>query len=65
MSTDVLDLLRRFNRERGQTLVLVTHDPDVGAVCDRIIHMRDGLCERSESLVTSHRAAEASSEAAT
>ena len=41
-------LLRRFNRERGQTLVLVTHDPDVGAVCDRIIHMRDGLCERSE-----------------
>ena len=64
MSTDVLGLLRRFNRERGQTLVLVTHDPDVGAVCDRIIHMRDGLCERSESLVTSHRASEASSEAA-
>jgi putative ABC transport system ATP-binding protein len=56
MSTEVLGLLRRFNRERGQTLVLVTHDPDVGAVCDRIIHMRDGLCERSESLVTSHRA---------
>ncbi|HEX5579285.1 MAG TPA: ABC transporter ATP-binding protein, partial [Candidatus Limnocylindria bacterium] len=51
MSGDVLALLRRFNRERGQTLVLVTHDADVGAVCDRIIHMRDGLCERSESLV--------------
>ena len=65
MSKDVLSLLRRFNRERGQTLVLVTHDADVGAVCDRIIHMRDGLCERSESLVTSHRAAEATSEAAT
>ena len=32
---EVLGLLRRFNRERGQTLVLVTHDPDVGAVCDR------------------------------
>ena len=53
MSGDVLALLRRFNRERGQTLVLVTHDSEVGAVCDRIIHMRDGLCERSESLVTS------------
>jgi putative ABC transport system ATP-binding protein len=51
MSGDVLALLRRFNRDRGQTLVLVTHDPDVGAVCDRIIHMRDGLCERSESLI--------------
>ena len=35
------------------SLVLVTHDSEVGAVCDRIIHMRDGLCERSESLVTS------------
>ena len=43
MTTEVLALLRRFNRERGQTLVLVTHDADVGAVCDRIIHMRDGL----------------------
>ena len=65
MSTDILGLLRRFNRERGQTLVLVTHDPDVGAVCDRIIHMRDGLCERSESLLTSHRAAETAPAAAT
>jgi putative ABC transport system ATP-binding protein len=65
MSADILGLLRRFNRERGQTLVLVTHDPDVGEVCDRIIHMRDGLCERSESLVTSHHAVEAASEAAT
>ena len=40
---DVLDLLRRFNRERGQTVVLVTHDAEVGATCDRIIRMRDGL----------------------
>ena len=43
MSTDVLALLRRFNQERGQTVVLVTHDPEVGAVCDRIVRMRDGL----------------------
>ena len=43
MSTDVLALLRRFNRERGQTVVLVTHDAEVGAVCDRIVRMRDGL----------------------
>jgi putative ABC transport system ATP-binding protein len=49
-SKEVLEMLRRFNRERGQTLVLVTHDPEVGEVCDRIIHMRDGLCERSEAL---------------
>jgi putative ABC transport system ATP-binding protein len=42
-TTDVLALLRRFNRERGQTFVIVTHDPEVGAACDRIIRMRDGL----------------------
>jgi putative ABC transport system ATP-binding protein len=39
---EVLALLRRFNRERGQTVLLVTHDPEVGASCDRIIRMRDG-----------------------
>jgi putative ABC transport system ATP-binding protein len=47
MSNDVLQLLQRFNRERGQTLLLVTHAPEVGAFCDRIIHMRDGLIEES------------------
>jgi len=42
-TADVLALLRQFNRERGQAFVLVTHDPEVGAACDRIIRMRDGL----------------------
>ena len=39
---EVLALLRAFNREHGQTFILVTHDPDVAAVCDRVIRMRDG-----------------------
>ncbi len=42
-SNEVVDLMRRLNKENGQTFVIVTHDPDVGAKCDRIIHMRDGL----------------------
>jgi putative ABC transport system ATP-binding protein len=46
-SAEVLQMLRRFNRERGQTVLMVTHDPEVGAACDRVIHMRDGRCERS------------------
>jgi putative ABC transport system ATP-binding protein len=41
-SEDVLALLRKLNREHGQTFVLVTHDPEVGDACDRIVRMRDG-----------------------
>ncbi len=41
-SDEVLGLLRRSNQELGQTFVLVTHDADVGAACDRVVRMRDG-----------------------
>lgn len=47
-SAEVLGMLRRFNRERRQTVVLVTHDPEVGAATDRIIRMRDGLIVADE-----------------
>ena len=42
-AAEVLSLMRWFNREHGQTLLLVTHDPEVGRACDRVVHMRDGL----------------------
>jgi putative ABC transport system ATP-binding protein len=41
-SAEILALLRQFNHEHGQTIVLVTHDAEVGAACDRVIRMRDG-----------------------
>lgn len=41
-ATEILMLMRRLNREQGLTLVIVTHDPGVGAGCDRIVRMRDG-----------------------
>lgn len=41
-STDVLALLQRLNREEGQTFVIVTHDPQVAAVCGRTVQMKDG-----------------------
>jgi putative ABC transport system ATP-binding protein len=40
---DILTLMRELNNERGQTLVIVTHDPRIGDLCDRIVHMQDGL----------------------
>jgi len=40
---EVISLMRKLNKEHDETFVIVTHDPEVGAVCDRIVHMRDGL----------------------
>jgi putative ABC transport system ATP-binding protein len=50
---DVMNLLRKLNKENGQTFVIVTHDPEVGARCDRVIHMRDGLVVSKNGIVSS------------
>jgi putative ABC transport system ATP-binding protein len=41
-SRQVTSLLRELNQRYEQTIVVVTHDPDVAKVCDRILRMRDG-----------------------
>jgi putative ABC transport system ATP-binding protein len=41
-ASELLALLRHLCRERGQTFVMVTHDPVVGQACDRVIQMADG-----------------------
>ena len=56
-SEEVLALLRRYNQERGQTFILVTHDSEVGDACDRTVRMRDGLV-RSSAPASSHDMAE-------
>ncbi|MGE5222104.1 MAG: ABC transporter ATP-binding protein [Omnitrophica WOR_2 bacterium] len=42
---EIVDLLLNLNKERGTTLILVTHAPDVAAATRRIIHIRDGVVE--------------------
>ncbi|MDY6930719.1 MAG: ABC transporter ATP-binding protein [Halobacteriota archaeon] len=42
-SFELMDLLREMNEKQGQTIVMVTHDPEIGEKADRIIRLRDGL----------------------
>lgn len=41
-SDSIFALLRRFNREFGTALLIVTHDPRLAARCDRIVELVDG-----------------------
>lgn len=45
---EVMQLLRNLNVESGVTLIVVTHDPEVAAFADRIVHLRDGGIDRIE-----------------
>lgn len=42
-SEEIVAMMRRVNRERGTTFLIVTHNPEVAAACDRTIRMRDGI----------------------
>ena len=42
-SAIVLEMLRQSNRELGQTVLMITHNPEAAEYGDQIIHMRDGL----------------------
>ena len=40
--SEIIELLFRGHRERGTTLILVTHDTALAARCDRVLHMHSG-----------------------
>ncbi len=54
-SAEVLGLLRRAVDEFGQTVVMVTHDPDAAAIADRLIELADGRIVRDEAVVAAAR----------
>lgn len=41
-SDAVLNLLRELNHRKGQTILMITHNPEAAEFADRIVHMRDG-----------------------
>jgi len=41
-SSIVLNMLRQSNKDLGQTVLMITHNPEAAAYGDRIVHMRDG-----------------------
>jgi len=45
----ITDLLFGLSREHGATLVLVTHAPELSALCDRTIHLRDGRIDPEQA----------------
>jgi putative ABC transport system ATP-binding protein len=42
-SNDIMALLVTLNRERGQSIILVTHEPDIAAHAKRLVRLKDGL----------------------
>ena len=43
-----MKLLLDLNETQGTTLLIVTHDPEVAKVAERVIYLRDGLIEKQE-----------------
>ncbi|MCR5718633.1 MAG: ABC transporter ATP-binding protein [Oscillospiraceae bacterium] len=47
-SAEIIALLRRSNRERNQTMIIITHDEGIARQCDRILTIFDGKILRDE-----------------
>jgi len=42
----VLNVLRDFNKDYGKTVIIITHNAGIGAMADRVFHIKDGLIDK-------------------
>jgi putative ABC transport system ATP-binding protein len=48
-SMEIMDLFERLHGE-GNTIIVVTHEPDIAARAHRVVSIRDGLIEKDEKI---------------
>jgi putative ABC transport system ATP-binding protein len=63
-SDEILGIFQRLNDERGITLVLVTHEPDIALYARRVVRFRDGRIVEDMPVVSRRRAVPAAPESA-
>lgn len=57
-SVEVMEIFQRLNRERGITLVLVTHEPDIAQYAQRVVVFKDGKIRKDYQIEDQRDAAE-------
>ncbi len=56
-SVEIMEILQRLNRERGLTVVLITHEPDIAEYAERVVAFRDGRVVKDEKVARRRDAA--------
>ncbi|MBR3415266.1 MAG: ABC transporter ATP-binding protein [Clostridia bacterium] len=49
-SDEIVALLKKSNKELGQTIIMITHNPEIARIADRIIKIEDGRIAREVSI---------------
>jgi putative ABC transport system ATP-binding protein len=57
-SVEVMEIFQRLNRERGITLILVTHEPDIAQYAKRVVVFKDGKIQKDYEITEQRDAAE-------
>jgi putative ABC transport system ATP-binding protein len=56
-SVEIMEILQRLNRERGLSVILITHEPDIAEYAERVVAFRDGRVLKDEQIAQRRDAA--------